>query len=97
MVDIPLDANGFLKLVAKGFHQQAGFDFNEMFIPVVKPTAISIILTIALANQWKIRQLDFNNAFLNGFLNEEVYMVPPLGFQQGGRMLFGNSKRPSMG
>ena len=41
-------------LIAKGFHQIAGFDFNETFSPVVKPTTIHIVLTIALNLQWKI-------------------------------------------
>ena len=57
-------------LVAKGFHQIVGFDFNETFSPVVKPTTIHIVLTIALNLQWKVRQLDVNNAFLNGDLHE---------------------------
>ena len=57
-------------LVAKGFHQIVGFDFNETFSPVVKPTTIRIVLTIALNLQWKVWQLDVNNAFLNGDLHE---------------------------
>ena len=57
-----------VRLVAKGFHQVAGFDFNETFSPVVKPTTIRVVLTIALANNWVVRQLDINNAFLNGDL-----------------------------
>ncbi|KAL6339591.1 hypothetical protein AAG906_034676 [Vitis piasezkii] len=67
-------------LVAKGFHQIAGFDFNETFSPVVKPTTIRIVLTIALNLQWKVRQLDVNNAFLNGDLHEEIFMHQPEGF-----------------
>ena len=68
------------RLVAKGFHQIAGFDFNETFSLVVKLTTILIVLTIALNLQWKVRQLDVNNVFLNGDLHEKIFMHQPEGF-----------------
>lgn len=68
------------RLVAKGFHQQYGFDFNETFSPVVKPVTIRVILTLALTYNWPLQQIDVNNAFLNGYLSEEIYMVQPPGF-----------------
>lgn len=75
------------QLVAKGFHQQYGFDFKEIFSPVVKPVTIKIILTLALTNRWQIKQIDINNAFLHGFLNEEIYMQQPLGFEASDKTL----------
>ena len=62
------------KLVAKGFHQQAGIDYNKTFSPVVKPALVRLVVAIAFSFKWPLRQLDVSNAFLHGFLKEEVYM-----------------------
>lgn len=69
------------RLVAKGFHQQAGSDFTEAFSPVVKPVTVRIVLTLAVTHKWTIQQIDVNNAFLNGTLEEEVFMQQPPGFE----------------
>jgi hypothetical protein len=67
-------------LVARGFEQQCGIDYNETFSPVIKPSTIRIILSLAIQFDWSIQQLDISNAFLHGYLGEEVFMEQPQGF-----------------
>lgn len=75
------------RLVAKGFHQVQGFDFHETFSPVVKPVTIRLIITLAITNHWDLFQLDVNNAFLHGILEETVYMIQPPWFEQSNTSL----------
>ncbi|GAU30708.1 hypothetical protein TSUD_39320 [Trifolium subterraneum] len=75
------------RLVAKGFLQTPGFDFKETFSPVIKPVTIRLILTLAVTYKWTVQQIDINNAFLNGILQEEVYMTQPKGFEASDKSL----------
>ena len=68
------------RLVAKGFHQQVGVDNTETFSPVVKPAIVRLVLSIVVSFNWPLRQLDVSNAFLHGFLKEEVYMEQLQGY-----------------
>ena len=67
-----------VRLVAQGFLQQEGVDYNEIFAPVVDSTSISLLLAIANHEDWEMEQMDVVTAFLHGRLDEEVYMkIPP--------------------
>ncbi|KAH9668128.1 retrovirus-related pol polyprotein from transposon RE1 [Citrus sinensis] len=68
------------QFVAKGFHQTAGVYYSETYSPVVKSSTVRVILSLAVMQGWNIRQIDINNAFLNGDLIEDVYMQQPEDF-----------------
>ncbi|GKA49080.1 retrovirus-related pol polyprotein from transposon TNT 1-94 [Tanacetum coccineum] len=79
-----LDENGIVsrnkaKLVAQGYSQQEGIDYDEIYASVARLESIRILLAYACALDFKLFQMDVKSAFLNGFINEEVYVAQPPG------------------
>jgi hypothetical protein len=80
-----LHANGSMewykaRYVLRGFTQRPGVDYDETFIPVVKPATVRTVLTLALSWDWPVHQLDVKNTFLYSTLTEKVYCTQPVGF-----------------
>ena len=74
-----------VRLVAKGFTQREGINFNETFSPVSSKDSFRIIMALVTHFDLNFHQMDLKTAFLNGVLGEEAYMVKPKGFQKLGR------------
>ncbi|KAL4282161.1 hypothetical protein GQ457_03G014660 [Hibiscus cannabinus] len=69
------------RLVAQGYTQEEGIDFDETYAPVARMEAIRMLLAFACHHVFKNFQMDVKSAFLNGFINEEVYVEQPPGFE----------------
>ncbi|GKB20703.1 retrovirus-related pol polyprotein from transposon TNT 1-94 [Tanacetum coccineum] len=80
-----LDENGVVtrnkaRLVAQGYNQQEGINYDETYALVARLESIRILLAYSCALDFKLYQMDVKSAFLNGFINEEVYVAQPPGF-----------------
>jgi hypothetical protein len=69
------------RLVAQGYSQKQGIDYEEIFSHVARLEAIRILLAFSMAKGFKLYQMDVKSAFLNGFLEEEVYVKQPPSFE----------------
>jgi hypothetical protein len=69
------------RLIAQGYSQKEEIDYEETFAPVARLEAIRILLAYFVAKGFKLYQMDVKSAFLNGFLEEEVYVKQPPGFE----------------
>jgi len=71
------------RLVAKGYAQRQGVDFDEVFAPVARIETVRVLLALAAQGGWEVHHMDVKSAFLNGDLNETVFVQQPPGFVIG--------------
>lgn len=64
-------------MVAKGYNQKYGRDFYESFSLVARAVTVRLLVAIAAARKWQLYQIDVNNAYHHGYLEEEIYLEPP--------------------
>ena len=69
------------RLVVKGYAQQYGVDYQETFAHVARYDTIRLLFVLVAQNSWHIHKLDVKSAFLNGFVDEEIYVEQPLWLQ----------------
>ena len=73
------------RLVAKGYSQRVGIDYDEVFAPVAQLENVRLIISLAAQNNWRIHQMDVKSTFLNGVLEEEVYIEQSQGYKAKGK------------
>jgi hypothetical protein len=87
------------QLVAKGFSQVEGIDYNETFSPVAKMNSICLVLALATSHKWEVHKMDVKSTFLHEELQEEIYMEqPPCSFDKSFQILAStNNIQPPFG
>jgi hypothetical protein len=63
--------------VVKGYSQSQGIDYEEVFAPVARLEVVRLLLALAAHEEWEIHQMDVKSTFLNGDVNEEVFVLQP--------------------
>ena len=86
MFKLKKDPNGEVvkrkaRLVAKGYVQRQDIGFEEVFAPIARLDTVRVILALTANQSWEVHHLDVKSAFLNGELEEEVYVTQPKGFR----------------
>jgi hypothetical protein len=74
-----------VRFVARGFSQREGVDYKETFAPVTRYTSIRAVMSLVSFMGWRIHQMDVKTTFLNGIIEEEVYIEQPQGFEVSGK------------
>jgi hypothetical protein len=73
------------QIIAKGFRQEYGVDFDKVFLPVIKMTTLRFLFGVIAHKDLELLQLDVKTTILNGDQDEEIYMEQPQGFASPGR------------
>ncbi|GAU47720.1 hypothetical protein TSUD_285070 [Trifolium subterraneum] len=84
------------RLVARGFLQKEGIDYGEVFAPVTRMETIRLVTVIANINDWPMYQMDVKSAFLNGPIEEEVFVTQPPGYELIGSLRYLCNTRPDL-
>ena len=90
MIKVKLNVDGQVskhkaRLVARGFLQKQGIDYNEVFVPVARIETMRLVIVVACKNEWSLYHLDVKSAFLNGALEELVFVSQPPSFEIVGK------------
>ena len=85
------------RIVAKGYSQRPGIDYNEVFAPTFRPATLRLVAALAAIEDLELRSVDISAAFTQGDLDETIYMQQPEGFHQGGPNMVLKLNKPLYG